>query len=201
MESGDEPRPKAAKDGHVMPVGTGNRFQRGSGPHPAAFEVEATEPDGVRASLRVKTRSRGATPQSSGTRRMRVPSLKNVHIATLASAARRDASPSGIRLDIGVTVCNGRLDAATRPGVGPSPSALAALHSSHGQPLERRRRARRDRRWRAIRTRSGTHTASNAAAAPARKAETKRSWPASRRTARGARVRRSGPSRQASPSR
>ncbi len=73
MESGDEPRPKATKDGHVMHVGAGNRFQRGSGPDPAAFEVEATEPDGVRASLRVKTRSRGATPQSSGTRRMRVP--------------------------------------------------------------------------------------------------------------------------------
>ncbi len=73
MESGDEPRTKAAKDGHVMHVGAGNRFQRGSGPDPAAFEVEATEPDGVRASLRVKTRSRAAAPQSSGTRRMRVP--------------------------------------------------------------------------------------------------------------------------------
>ena len=59
MESGDEPRPKAAKDGHVVHVGAGNRFQRGSGPDPAAFEVEATEPDGVRASQQGETGAAG----------------------------------------------------------------------------------------------------------------------------------------------
>ncbi len=88
MESGDEPRPKAAKDGHVMHVGAGNRFQRGSGPDPAAFEVEATEPDGVRASLRVKTRSRGATPQTSGTRRVRVPSCSTSGVRQASSSRR-----------------------------------------------------------------------------------------------------------------